>query len=260
VAAVVNAGGYLLKRPFDVLAATGALLLALPLTLIALGAVWVCDLHNPLYISERIGQHGRSFRFLKIRTMIPQASGSAIDTTIAGDPRLTRVGRWIRALKLDELPQLLHVLTGRMSMVGPRPNVPREVALYTGEERRLLTARPGITDLASIVFADLGEALSGATDPNIAYNQLVRPWKSRLGLHYVSCTSMSNDLRIMCYTVSVLFVRRWTLRRISALLARTGAPPELCRLALREDPLQPEPPPGAHAVVTSRTVGSGNIS
>lgn len=247
-------GSYAGKRAFDVLAATVALLLTLPFMLAALAAVWLADRHNPLYLSERIGRDGAPLRFLKIRTMVPRAHASAIDTTVAGDPRITAIGRYIRVLKLDELPQLLHVLSGRMSMVGPRPNVPREVALYTAEERGLLEARPGITDIASIVFADLATALGGVEDPNIAYNQLVRPWKSRLGLHYVRSASLSADLSIIFCTVSLLFARRWTLRRISNQLRRGGAPEDLCRFVLREEPLRPLPPPGAAAVVTSRGV------
>jgi lipopolysaccharide/colanic/teichoic acid biosynthesis glycosyltransferase len=225
----------------------------MPLLAIAAAAVWLYDRESPWYISERVGWRGRPFRFLKIRTMVPQASSSAVDTTVAGDPRVTPVGRFIRALKLDELPQFLHVLTGRMSMVGPRPNVPREVALYTPEERGLLTVRPGITDIASIVFADLGNALAHVSDPNIGYNQLVRPWKSRLGLHYVRSASFADDVCIVCYTVSVLFARRWTLARLSSLLRRSGAPEDLCRFVLRDQPLRPMPPPGADTIVTSRS-------
>jgi len=246
--------GYPGKRALDVLAATGVVLVTLPLSLAALAAVWLSDRANPLYVSERIGRYGQSFRFLKIRTMVPLACANAIDTTAAGDPRVTAVGRCIRALKVDELPQLLHVLSGRMSMVGPRPNVPREVTLYTPEERQLLTVRPGITDIASIVFADLAEALRDAADPNIAYNQLIRPWKSRLGLHYVRSASLGSDLQIICCTVSVLFARRWTLRRLSSLLRKTGAPADLCRFVLREEPLRPAPPPGADTIVTSRNL------
>lgn len=252
--------GYLLKRSLDLALALVALLLTLPLLLAALAAVWLYDHGNPLYVADRVGLGGRPFRFLKIRTMVENASANAVDTTVARDPRITAVGRAIRAIKLDELPQFLHVLSGRMSMVGPRPNVPREVALYTPEERALLTVRPGITDIASIVFADLADTLSDAADPNIAYNQLVRPWKSRLGLHYVSRASLGDDLRIISYTVSVLFARRWTLRRISVLLRRTGAPDELCHFVLREEPLQPLPPPGAQAIVTSRAVESSSSS
>jgi lipopolysaccharide/colanic/teichoic acid biosynthesis glycosyltransferase len=226
--------------------------LTLPLMLLAMAAVWASDLGNPLYIAERVGMGGQRFRCLKIRTMVTDASSNAVDTTVAGDPRVTPVGRLIRATKLDELPQFLHVLSGQMSLVGPRPNVPREVALYTAAERALLSVAPGVTDIASIVFADLADTLRDAVDPNIAYNQLVRPWKSRLGLHYLSCGSFGNDLRILFYTASVLLARRWTLGRISALLQRTGAPEELSRFVLREDPLRPMPPPGSDAIVTSR--------
>jgi len=253
-AAEAERAGYPLKRPLDLAAALAALLLTLPLLLVAMAAVWVYDRGNPLYVATRVGRGGRPFRFLKIRTMVEDAGANAVDTTVAGDPRVTAVGGVIRALKLDELPQFLHVLSGRMSMVGPRPNVPREVALYTRAERGLLAVRPGITDIASIVFADLAHTLSDSGDPNIAYNQLVRPWKSRLGLHYLRCASLANDLRIIGFTVSVLFARRWTLRRISALLRRSGAPEDLCRFVLREEPLRPVPPPGADAIVTSRSV------
>jgi lipopolysaccharide/colanic/teichoic acid biosynthesis glycosyltransferase len=246
--------GYAGKRLGDLLGAGSALLLTMPLLAIAAAAVWLYDRGSPWYISERVGWGGRPFRFLKIRTMVARANFNAVDTTVAGDPRVTPVGRVIRSLKLDELPQFVHVLTGRMSMVGPRPNVPREVALYTSEERSLLTVRPGITDIASIVFADLADALANVSDPNIAYNQLVRPWKSRLGLHYVRSASFGNDVRIICYTVSVLFARRWTLSRLSSLLRRTGAPEDLCRFVLREEPLRPMPPPGADAIVTSRSL------
>ena len=240
------------KRVFDLLLGALALLFTLPLTLLALAAVWIEDRHNPLYVSTRVGCDGVAVRFIKIRTMIPQASLTAVDTTVAGDPRITWVGRYIRALKLDELPQLLHVVSGRMSLVGPRPNVPREVALYTEAERDLLRVAPGITDIASIVFADLAKVLSRAADANIAYNQLVRPWKSRLGLHYVHHASLGLDVAILFCTFSLLFDRRRTLQWVSRLLARTGASSDLVRFALRDEPLRPLPPPGAAEVVISR--------
>lgn len=253
-AAVQAPAPYALKRPLDLLAAVLALLLSSPFLLLALLLVFVQDFRNPLYVSERIGCGGRPFRFLKVRTMRVNSSASQVDTTVAGDPRLTPVGRVIRIMKFDELPQFLHVLSGQMSMVGPRPNVPREVALYTGEEQRLLNVRPGITDLASIVFADLAATLADAPDANIAYNQLVRPWKSRLGLHYLRCASLGSDLLIICYTVSVLFARQWTLRRIAVLLRGSGASEDLCRFVLRDAPLRPLPPPGASEIVTTRSV------
>jgi hypothetical protein len=142
-----------------------------------------------------------------------------------------------------------------MSMVGPRPNVPREVTIYTLKEKELLAVRPGITDIASIAFADLARTLTNSTDPNIDYNQLVRPWKSRLGLHYIHCSSIRNDLCIMFYTVSGFIARQWTLGQLARLLRRTGAPEDLCRFVLRDQPLRPMPPPGADSIVTSRLRG-----
>ncbi len=242
------------KRLFDLTTALAAFLLSSPLFVAAIVAVWLYDRRNPFFVSERVGLHGRPMRFLKIRTMTPGANSNAVDTTVQGDPRVTPVGRWIRAVKLDELPQLLHVIAGSMSLVGPRPNVAREVALYTHEERRLLTVAPGVTDFASIVFADLASALANAADANIAYNQLVRPWKSRLGLHYVDHGSVAVDIRLVFYTVTALVARQWTLRRLSDLLRSTRAPEDLCRFVLRDAPLTPLPPPGADSIVTSRTV------
>lgn len=240
------------KRLLDVAGAILALLVSMPILALALLGVWLHDRRSPWFVSERIGLHGRPFRFLKVRTMVPQASLSGVDTTIAHDPRVTGIGRWLRACKVDELPQFLHVLVGTMSLVGPRPNVPREVALYTPEERRLLAIRPGITDFASIVFADLADTLAGLPDPNIAYNQLVRPWKSRLGLHYLRCRSLRVDLLLLVWTVTCSVARSWTLERISAELRRTGASEDLWRFALREAPLTPQPPPGSDEIVVER--------
>ena len=240
------------KRPFDLIGGALGLIVTSPLIVLALLLVALGDGRNPLYVSERIGRHGRSFRFIKIRTMIPNAAASRVDTTIAGDARLLPAGKLIRRFKLDELPQFWHVLRGEMSLVGPRPNVPREVALYTQEERRLLEVRPGITDFSSIVFADLAEVLANSADANIAYNQLVRPWKSELGLHYLQNMSLWQDFKLTLYTVSSMFARRWTLRRIVQDLRAGGARQELCELATRTHPLAPRPPPGGTAIVTSR--------
>ncbi len=241
------------KRLFDLAGALLALLLTSPLCISALIAVWIHDRRNPIFVSNRVGLHGRTFRFYKIRTMVPGAHANEVDTTIAGDCRVTAVGTWIRSWKLDELPQFVHVIKGEMSLVGPRPNVFREVVLYTPEERGLLEIEPGITDFASIVFADLGSALADAPDPNIAYNQLVRPWKSRLGLHYVKCRSVALDAKLVLYTMTALMLRQWTLRKLSRELRKTGAPEDLWRFVLRDTPLRPQPPPGSDSVVTSRS-------
>ena len=120
--------------------------------------------------------------------MIVKADQTGVDSTAGDDKRITPIGRLVRKLKLDELSQLWNVLKGDMSLVGPRPNVPREVALYTSDENKLLEIRPGITDLSSIIFADEGDILHGAEDPDLRYHQIIRPWKSRLGLLYVKKT------------------------------------------------------------------------
>jgi len=240
------------KRALDLIGGAAGALLGAPFILLLSLAIWLQDQRDPFYVSARIGRGGRGFRFVKLRTMIPNASATRVDTTVANDPRLLPVGRLIRALKFDELPQFWHVLGGTMSLVGPRPNVEREVRLYTTEEQRMLTVRPGITDYASIVFSDLATVLAGFPDANIAYNQLVRPWKSALALHYVAHRTLTRDLVILACTAAHAFSRGIALRWIAADLARSGAAPELVRFAFRRDPLTPRPPPGALGVVTSR--------
>ena len=189
---------------------------------------------------------------VKFRSMVKNADRAGIDSTSANDQRITGIGRFIRRFKIDELPQLWNVAKGDMSLVGPRPNVVREVDLYTAEERHLLDARPGITDLASIVFADEGDILADKADPDIAYNQLIRPGKSRLGLFYVDNRTTLMDLRILRLTVTNSLNRERALQAVSTLLGRAGAPDDLVRLATREDDLVAAPPPGADAIVTTR--------
>ena len=189
---------------------------------------------------------------VKFRSMVKNADRAGIDSTSANDQRITGIGRFIRRFKIDELPQLWNVAKGDMSLVGPRPNVVREVDLYTAEERHLLDARPGITDLASIVFADEGDILADKADPDIAYNQLIRPGKSRLGLFYVDNRTTLMDLRILRLTLTNSLNRERALQAVSTLLGRAGAPDDLVRLATREDDLVAAPPPGADAIVTTR--------
>ena len=160
----------------------------------------------------------------------------------------------IRKYKLDELTQLWNVLIGDMSLVGPRPNVKREIDLYTIEERRLLSIKPGITDFASIVFSDEGEILSEKKDPDLAYNQLIRPGKSRLGLEYISKRGIILDIKILVLTLYSLQSRSKALKKNSALLARVGASNRLVELALRDAPLMPDVPPGSTEIVRTRFI------
>lgn len=234
----------------DVTGASIGLVLAAPIILVGMLLVFLSDGRNPMYLPRRVGRHGRPFVLFKLRTMVVEADRSGVDTTVAGDSRLLPSAIFVRALKLDELPQLLNVLLGDMSFVGPRPNVQREVDRYSDEERRLLSVRPGITDIASIVFADLSTALPRGIDPNLGYNQFVRPWKNRLALHYLDNASLLLDLRLIALTVASAVARDWTLHHLSRLLARQGASATLCRVATRVDPLAQAAPPGLSRVVS----------
>jgi lipopolysaccharide/colanic/teichoic acid biosynthesis glycosyltransferase len=242
----------MLKRAFDFVVAVVLLVLLSPLLLPAAFLVWWQDKHSPLYIAPRVGKGGVPFRMVKLRSMVKNADKSGVDSTAANDRRITRVGHFIRRTKLDELAQLWNVLIGDMSLVGPRPNVKRETDLYTAAERELLSVRPGMTDFASIVFADEGDILKDQADPDIAYNQLIRPGKGLLGLFYIQHRSFLVDLQLGYLTFLAAVSRRRSLEGVQKLLARLRGSPELIRLAGRKEPLVPTPPPGANRVVTSR--------
>jgi lipopolysaccharide/colanic/teichoic acid biosynthesis glycosyltransferase len=169
--------------------------------------------------------------------------------TAGNDRRITPIGRFVRAYKVDEVVQLWNVLKGDMSLVGPRPQVKADADLYTSEEMRLLSVRPGITDPASIVFADEGEILKGSDDPDLLYNQIIRPWKSRLSLLYIDQSNFRVDLRLITLTAMGMVARRAALNGVQRILRDWGADELLGRMARREEPLLPYPPPGASEIV-----------
>ena len=189
---------------------------------------------------------------VKLRTMVVNKNKNKVDSTSKNDPRITKIGRYIRKFKLDELAQLFNVFIGDMSFVGPRPNVKRETDIYTHIEKKLLLFKPGITDIASIIFSDESEILSNAKDPDISYNQLIRPWKSKLGLFYVKKQSFILDIIIILLTLLGIFSRQLTLKLIHLILKNLNAPDELCIIALRKEKLVPSPPPGSNEIVFSR--------
>lgn len=159
-----------------------------------------------LYRGRRAGLDGRPFDMLKFRTMTADAESRGGPTTSGDDPRVTRAGAILRRWKLDELPQLLNVLRGEMSFVGPRPEVLSEVAQYDESQRRLLSVLPGITDYASIRFRNEGEILRGASDPHQAYRELIQPEKIRLGLRYVDEASLAVDAKIILMTARAILL------------------------------------------------------
>ena len=245
-------GDKVVSRFFDIILSLLGLIIFSPVLLVAGAFVWMQDFHSPLYVATRVGKEGRPFRMMKLRSMVVHADKSGVDSTGSDDKRITAVGRFVRRYKLDELTQLLNVLIGDMSLVGPRPNVERETNLYTSEERLLLSVRPGITDIASIVFSDEGDILKGYTDPDLAYNQLIRPGKGRLGIFYVKKKTLWLDLVICLLTAVSIVSRTLALSWLNALLRRLDAPDELLTIAARSSELQPMPPVGASEIVTSR--------
>jgi lipopolysaccharide/colanic/teichoic acid biosynthesis glycosyltransferase len=180
--------------------------------------------------------------------MVVNADRIGGSSTAVTDRRITPVGQFVRSYKLDELIQLWNVLKGEMSLVGPRPQVLCDAALYTDAERRMLSVPPGITDPASIVFSDEGEILKGSTNPDLRYSQIIRPWKSRLALAYIDHRSFWIDIQLIVLTVVAIFSRPLALRALGSLLHGWGLDPLVIRMAARREPLLAYPPPGADAV------------
>ncbi len=236
------------KRLIDMALSLVLLFLAAPLILAAMVLVVAHDRRSPIYWAPRVGRDGRDFRMAKLRTMTVDADRRGGSSTSRSDARITPPGRLLRRWKLDELPQFWNVLIGQMSLVGPRPNVRRGgVDRYTPGELALLSARPGVTDLASIVFADEADILEGAPDPDARYDRLIRPWKSRLGLLYLQRRSASIDLRIIALTALGIVARSAALQGVDRILAEWGADEALRGVCRRDGPLPWDQPPGLRA-------------
>jgi lipopolysaccharide/colanic/teichoic acid biosynthesis glycosyltransferase len=192
-----------LKRLFDVVMAGAGLLLLSPL-LLAL-ALWIkLDSPGPVFFrQERVGRHGALFRIHKFRSMRTDAGG--LQLTVGVDPRITRAGAWLRGKRLDELPQLIDVLQGTMSLVGPRPEVPRYVAHYPAELRdKVLSVRPGITDPASLEHLDESTLLAAAADPEREYIERILPRKLQAAAAYADRATLATDLGVILRTVAML--------------------------------------------------------
>ena len=197
----------MLKRTFDFLASLFGLLLLSPLILCI--AVWVkCDSKGPIFYRQvRVGKDGREFKLLKFRSMRMGADRAGLLTLGDRDPRVTRSGFWLRNTKLDELPQLFNVLVGDMSLVGPRPEVPKYVALYTPEQREILSVRPGITDAASVEMRNEAELMAQQADPEAYYVNVQIPMKIKLAKEYIAQQSFLSDLKLIVRTIGVMFKR-----------------------------------------------------
>ena len=242
------------KRIFDITFSFVGLVLVIPLIIPFMFLIWLQDFDNPFYIADRVGLNFKKFKIIKLRSMLTKADKSKVDSTGANDPRITKVGSLIRKLKLDELTQLFNVFKGEMSFVGPRPNVERETNLYSNKEKELLKVKPGITDFASIVFSDESEILKDYQNPDIAYNQLIRPRKNFLALTYIKNRSITLDIKIIILTIFAFINKRKTLSLIVRILRSYEIPEEIIEMARRNNKLTPMAPPGLKDIIYSRGI------
>ena len=239
----------MLKRCFDAAVALTGLVIFSPILLAVMLAIWLHDYGSPFYIAPRAARGGRCFDMIKFRSMVVNADKIGGSTASASDPRITPMGHFVRRHKIDEIVQLWNVLRGDMSLVGPRPQTLADAQVYTAAERRMLTVRPGITDAASIVFADEGEILKGSSDAGLLYNQIIRPWKSRLALASIDHQSFWTDLWLIFLTLAGTVSRPTALRALGKLLRRWEVDPLVITMAARQSALMPYPPPDLAADV-----------
>lgn len=192
------------KRISDIVASVVVLILLSPLFLLV--SVWIL-LDSPgglIYKQERVGKHGQNFQLLKFRSMRTGADEEG-QITIGNDARVTRSGRFIRRFKIDEFPQLINVIKGEMSVVGPRPEVPKYVKMYSDQQRKVLDVQPGLTDLATIEFINEQEKLGESKDPESLYINHIMPAKLALNIEYIQNRSFLNDLSIIFKTIFSIF-------------------------------------------------------
>tara|TARA_B110000238_G_C16080202_1_gene419045 strand:+ start:710 stop:1414 length:705 start_codon:yes stop_codon:yes gene_type:complete len=231
------------KRFLDIIISSIGLIFLIPIILPIIIVIWWEDKKTPFYIPLRVGKNNKMFKMIKLRSMYVDADKSKVNSTSDNDLRITSIGKKIRKYKLDELVQLWNVLLGDMSLVGPRPNIKSETDLYTDVEKDLLLVKPGITDFSSIVFTDEGKILEDKKDPDLAYNQLIRPWKSRLSLIYIKNQSNLLDLQIIIFTLIAFISKRKALQLINKKLINLGADIHTIKTSLRENELSPHTPP-----------------
>ncbi|MCL6442253.1 MAG: sugar transferase [Alicyclobacillus sp.] len=189
------------KRAFDVFWSGLGLLLLWPLFLVIALLIKVDDGGTVFFRQERVGYRGKVFWIYKFRTMTPDAERTGRHITVGSDPRITRTGKWLRKTKLDELPQLINVLKGEMTLVGPRPEVPKYVAMYDDDQRRVLELVPGITDPASIKYRNESELLATAYDPEHMYIDEIMPDKIAINMDYAARATLLTDFLVVLHTL-----------------------------------------------------------
>ena len=189
------------KRAMDIVLSACALAVLWPLLLLIALAIWIDDPGPVFYRQVRVGRNGKTFRIFKFRSMVMDADKKGLAITVGRDSRITRVGAVLRKTKLDELAQLLNVILGQMSFVGPRPEVPKYVELYTPYQRQVLLVRPGITDYASIAYRNENDLLASAPNPEAMYIEQIMPDKIELNMKYLREISPLADIRLILKTI-----------------------------------------------------------
>ncbi len=193
------------KNLFDLVFGLLGLIILSPVLLLIAAVIKLTSPGPVFFLQERVGKDGKPFKIFKFRTMIPDAEKHGLKITVGKDHRVTGVGEFLRKYKLDELPQIINIVRGEMSFVGPRPEVPRYVAHYSEAERRVLSVRPGVTDLASIKYRKEHELLGESSDPEKTYIEEIMPEKLRINLEYVENAAFHNDVKLLWQTVKAVF-------------------------------------------------------
>lgn len=189
------------KRIFDLISSLSVLLILSPFLILIAIIIMIDSKGGPFYFQERVGKNQKTFKLIKFRSMRVNSDKSG-QITIGADSRITKVGHFIRRTKLDELPQLINIIIGQMSVVGPRPEVPKYVALYSDEQLKVLTVKPGLSDFASIKFIKEQDILGKEEDPDKAYIEKIMPEKLALSLKYIKERNFFLDLKIIFKTIS----------------------------------------------------------
>lgn len=197
----MNKFNQIVKRIFDFLVSLIGIIILSPIFVIVSIAIKLDSRGEVLFLQKRVGRYGKEFNIYKFRTMVTDAEKIGKQITVGKDSRITRVGAFLRKFKIDELPQLFNVLKGDMSLVGPRPEVPKYVALYNEEQRHVLEVRPGITDMASLRYKDENDILGKVDNPEEYYINIIMRDKLNLNLEYIEKSNLFFDIYLIIKTI-----------------------------------------------------------
>ncbi len=236
-----------MKRLFDIVLSMIVVIIFFPIMFIFAVLIFLEDKSNPFYLADRVGKYHKIFKMIKLRSMTIN-NNINFGSTKSDDSRITKIGSFVRKFKLDELTQVINVLNGQMSFVGPRPNIIKDVKIYTDEEKKLLYVQPGITDFSSIIFSDEANILQGSMHPDIKYNQVIRPWKSRLGLIYVENKNFILDVKLILFTIIAIINKKTSLKLVIHELKKLKVDDKVIDVCKREKELVPFPPPGTDRI------------